>query len=69
MNRREASMMDRYIKATKAAREFMEPHPSWKHEELRAKALAAIREACGETPGMSAFYDNVIAKTITIDKR
>ena len=58
LNRKEAQRMDRYIRAAKAAREALEPHPSWKREELRAKALIAIRDACGGTPGTDAVYEN-----------
>jgi len=58
LNQKEAQMMNRYIQATKAAREALEPHPSWKREELRAKALIAIRDACGGTPGTDAVYDD-----------
>jgi hypothetical protein len=58
LNQKEARMLDRYIQAAHAAREALEPHPSWKRDELRAKALIAIRDACGGTPGMDAVYDN-----------
>lgn len=57
LNRKEADMLDRYITATKAARAFIEPHPSWLHEKLRREALEAIARACGPTPGMDKFYE------------
>lgn len=56
LNRKEADMLDRYITATLAARAFIEPHPSWKHEQLRREALDAIAKACGPTTGMDDFY-------------
>lgn len=56
LNLKETRMLDRYIKATHAARAFLEPHPSWKHDDLRKAALVAIRDACGPTPGMDHVY-------------
>jgi len=56
LNRKEAAMMDRYITATLAARKFIEPHPSWEHEKLKAEALRAIAAACGPSPGMDHYY-------------
>lgn len=60
LNQKEAQMLDRYIRATQAARAFLEPHPSWKRNDLRREALIAIRNACGGSPGMDDFYREVI---------
>ena len=56
LNRREADMLDRYIRATHAARTALEPGPSWNKERRRAEALLAIEKACGGTPGSDKVY-------------
>lgn len=61
LNRKEADMLDRYVTAVQAAREYLEPHPSWKREQLRANALVAIEKACGGSPGLDAIYDEARA--------
>lgn len=67
INRKEADMLDRYISATLAARAFIEPHPSWQHERLRAAALVAIDKASGGSPGMDHIYADA-AMTIGTDE-
>jgi len=67
LSMKEAQRLDRYIKAARAARAALEPHPSWEREKLRAKALLAIRDACGGSPGMDRVYE-LAEQTIGVEK-
>lgn len=47
MNAKETKLFEKALAALEKARAFVEPHPSWKDDQLRREALSAIHDVIG----------------------